>query len=155
MKEDENQELFVKISKPIASLKEISLYKDNTKLAHTKGVELSYENVKDDKGQEFALIKLKLNEPKVTDSGKYKLSYVDPARKKQPAESELASTNLIVQETQFEVLEPLKADKNEYSNGETIQLTFKLSKQLVEKDKCANWTLNSKKIDFKSKQVFF
>lgn len=47
----------------------------------------------------------------------------------------------------------LTADKGEYTTGETIKVSFTLSKPLSDKNKCIQWSLNGKSFDSKGKNI--
>ena len=153
VKEGEPIELFVETNKPIKDVKDIVLYKDKSKITPNEDIKISFENIKDDNGDEHAKITLKINESIPSDSGKYKLCLADSSNKKKPSEIDLASTNLVVDEIPTEVLEQLKSDKSEYKIGEDIILSLKLSKPLKDNENCTIWTLNGKTLDLKSKQI--
>ncbi|CAF0740265.1 unnamed protein product [Brachionus calyciflorus] len=137
--EGDKVDLFVKINKAIDDIKDIVLYKDNKKVEPNEDVKLTFTNSTDDNGEPVSEISLKLDEAIPDDTGKYKLCITE--NKKKPVEAELAKTNLVVAEKPLEVLEPLKADKAEYKEGEDIVLTIKLSKPLQDQEKCIEKSL--------------
>ena len=150
--ENESVELFVKLSQPLDGVKDLTLTKDGKKLAPNHKIKLSIENVKCDDGQEICVVKVTLTDAKPEDGGKLKLTLKDTSSKK-PVEVDLGNTNLIIEEIPLSVVEALKASKPEYKKGETIELTFKLSKPLPDKDKCTTWTFNAKNLDMKAKNT--
>jgi serine/threonine protein kinase len=147
LKEDDNHELFIKISKPINDIKELILTKNKSKFEDEKQVKLSYENIKVDSKKDNCLIKVKFNEAKINDSGVYKLSIID--KKNKNNEIDLGLTILTVSETPFLIIEPIKTNKPSYFTEDDIIISVKLSKPLLDKQKCFIITQNGKELNLK------
>ncbi len=145
LKEDDNHELFVKISKPLSDIKDLKLTKDSKLVTVNSQVTLTYENVKLDEKKENCLIKVKFNEVKPSDSGSYKLTIADKKLK----ELDLGITDLIVTETPFVVLEQINLDKPSYYTGDDIVISIKLTKPLLDRQKCFILTQNGKTLNLK------
>lgn len=147
--ETENLELELKLNKPVTDLKSVVIYKYGKKLPVNDHIKLDVTN-----GDEEAVIKLSLNQSTPADSGDYKLVLVETIKNK-PVETELGKTKLTVTEKPYEIVQPFQSDKEEYKEGESITLSFTLSKSVVDKDKCVTLTLNGKPVDLKAKNVEF
>ena len=145
-------DLTVKINKPVDDLKSLVLYKDGKRVALTEDLKAAIENSENENGEPLSKIKLSLSNAKPSDSGSYKLALAESIKGKL-VETELAKTSLSVQETPIEIIEPFKASKDEYKEGEDITLTFTLSKPLTDKEKCITMFLNNKPVDLKSKNA--
>ena len=91
-------------------------------------------------------ITLILNETKPKHSGKYKVT-LKGRKNFRPIETDLVNSKITILETPCNVLEPLKSDKTEYNVGQTINISFKLSKPVQDKDKCIIWSLNNRTVD--------
>jgi hypothetical protein len=113
IQEGENLDLTIKIDKPVENVNDVILYKDGSKLSSSDDVKLSLKKSKDKNGEPVTEINLKLNDLKTDDSAKYKLAILDSDQEKEN-ESELASTNLFVEEIPIKVTAPLKSSKDKY-----------------------------------------
>jgi hypothetical protein len=146
---DDNVELTLTINKPLKDLNELVLTKDGVKVMPKDEFEIKFENI-DRQNEQVCKISVLGRKLKPYQKGQYKL-----VLKKQNSNEtdELGKTNLTVDYPIIEVLEPLKADKEKYLVGDKVKLTIKLSKPLEDDVKCANWSLNGKLIDTKSKDL--
>ncbi|CAM6005236.1 unnamed protein product [Sphagnum balticum] len=145
--ETQDIDFYVVVNKqPLDS--DLTLYKDEKKMP------LSNENIQVlvEKLDEKYKITFKVKNALVSNSGAYKLCLAETVKSK-PLETELAKTKLLVEAKPTEVLAQLKSSQPDYTVGEEISLSFTLSKPLSDINKCQQWTLNGKPLDFKSKQA--
>jgi len=138
LNEGDNLEFFVLLNRA-CNIKDFVLLKDGKKLVETEAIKLDLANRNDETGQERCTVKLLVKEAIPPDAGKYRLVYV------KEKETELGACSLKVLEAKCEVLEGLRADKEQYTAGEDIVLFVKLSKPLVDKHKNVVLTRNDSK----------
>jgi len=140
IKEGEALTLTLTVSRPLEDLSDFTLFKDKKKLGEVDGPRLEFVN-KDN----LCEIKVVLTESIPPDTGKYKLIY--------KGKTELAVTNLKVEEIPLKLVKELASDKSEYLPKEDIKLLFVVSKPVSDVDKCIVWSCQGKKIEvLKSKQ---
>ncbi len=150
--EDDNLDLKLTINKPIENLANLQLTKNGKLVKPSDHIKITKNELKNEVNEPVTEIKVSLAQAVQGDSGKYQL-VLKGTHNKKSKDFELGQTELVVQETPFEIMEPLHPDKTEYFEGDSIVLSIKTSKPVDNSDKCLNWGLNAKKLDLKSPNV--
>ena len=139
--ETENLDLNLTINRPPQSIETIVIYKNDVKLDTTKENIVTACRIDNKENSE---ISFNLKEAKKDQTGKYKLCIKE---KGQPKEKELSASDLLVEEKPLAILSQLKSDKTDYIENDDVLLKFKLSKPLVDKEKCIQWKLDDEEIE--------
>jgi len=127
-KENQTVVLTLSIDRPLENTSELVLMKDG------KAVKVGKEAIVVKNSDDGSVCEVSLTLP-TKESGKFKLLL---------GKGELAQTELKIEE--LGVIEPLKADKGEYVEGEEVTLRLKLSGPVESVEKCLRWTLNGKAV---------
>lgn len=147
-KETDNLQLTLGINKIIENPQMIILYKDNVKSDESDNLIIAIKKkTNSDSNEEFSEIKLMLTDLKKENTGIYRLAFKEAENEN---EIELGLTKLTVEskEKPITIISPLSSNKNQYFEDDILELNFKTSIPLDQKN--IHWNLNTIPLDTSS-----